>query len=225
VLSIVFVILYSVVHTRRLFLSIVGLLLSLSAVPLAYVTCAWGGMSTVSFASFIAVFLIVGFGCDTVLIYFDAWRDSADHWTDDADRLAWTFIHGGEASLASVCATSVSFFVNLFSAIRALRWFGFFMGLCVTFSWVLISLVFVPLCLLDERCNRRGPCATRKGDGLNAEKPSFLGGRRKLFERWTSFVHRWRYVLFLVAGHSFMYRQWSRCGQLEADLLKSWPLP
>eukprot|EP00929_Paragymnodinium_shiwhaense_P065108 TRINITY_DN32677_c0_g1_i2.p1 TRINITY_DN32677_c0_g1~~TRINITY_DN32677_c0_g1_i2.p1 ORF type:complete len:1494 (+),score=281.93 TRINITY_DN32677_c0_g1_i2:79-4560(+) len=151
-LSLLFVLVYLSVHTCSPLLSIVGMALSLVSVPFAYAICAWAGMNTVSFASFIAIFLIIGFGCDTILVYADYWQASKQRCKNDRERLAWTYYHGGEAAFATAFATSLSFFANMLSVIHALRWFGFFMGLCVISSWVLISLIYVPLCLLDERC-------------------------------------------------------------------------
>eukprot|EP00929_Paragymnodinium_shiwhaense_P086849 TRINITY_DN47253_c0_g1_i1.p1 TRINITY_DN47253_c0_g1~~TRINITY_DN47253_c0_g1_i1.p1 ORF type:complete len:1345 (+),score=298.75 TRINITY_DN47253_c0_g1_i1:117-4151(+) len=153
--SATFVLLYLLFHTRSFLLSGLGLMLCVLSVPLAYVVTALiVGSTTVSFASFLALFLAVGFGCDVIFVYTDAWRDSVQHTETDADRLAWTMQRAGKASFATTATTALSFFANLASTIRALRQFGFFMGVCVMLVWALISIIYAPLCLFDERCSK-----------------------------------------------------------------------
>eukprot|EP00927_Polykrikos_kofoidii_P009248 TRINITY_DN13849_c0_g1_i1.p1 TRINITY_DN13849_c0_g1~~TRINITY_DN13849_c0_g1_i1.p1 ORF type:complete len:1300 (+),score=171.87 TRINITY_DN13849_c0_g1_i1:128-4027(+) len=155
-----FVILYMWFHTRSILVSGVGLCICLLSVPLSFLI---SGSTTVSIASFLAFFLIIGFGCDVIFVYTDTWRESFRHADTDVERIAWTLQRGGRASLATTSTTALSFFANMFSAMRALRQFGFFMGACVMLAWALLSLMVPLLCLLDERskamcrCNY-GPC-------------------------------------------------------------------
>jgi len=153
ILSALFVIGYMVFHTQSVLLSCVGLLIALLSVPLAYLTCAIFGASSVSIASFLAVFLVVGFGCDTIFIFSDFWHASEKECSTPEQRLVWTFLRAMAASGPTMCTTSLSFLANMASALRALRQFGVFMGLCVVFTWLLIATIFLPLCLVDERCN------------------------------------------------------------------------
>eukprot|EP00929_Paragymnodinium_shiwhaense_P066544 TRINITY_DN33387_c0_g1_i1.p1 TRINITY_DN33387_c0_g1~~TRINITY_DN33387_c0_g1_i1.p1 ORF type:complete len:1235 (-),score=180.33 TRINITY_DN33387_c0_g1_i1:186-3890(-) len=210
-LSMLFVLVYLMIHTRSLFLSFAGLGVSFTAVPVAYATCALAGLTKFTFASFIAFFLIIGFGCDTILVYTDYWRDSADVYEQPLNRLAWTYRHGGGASLATAAATALSFFANLFSAVSALRRFGFFMGLCVSSSWVLLSLIFVPLLVFDERWSRflrstgyRNPCGVPCLPGRCSEHGDRSGdvkkesSRQRCFERLSAFIYRHRCMCFLL---------------------------
>jgi hypothetical protein len=143
---------YVLVHTRSFLLCLAGPLIAILAVPLAYVTCAvLFGATTISFASFLSLFLIVGFGADVVFVYTDFWNSSKQYRDTYEDRVLWTYGCAAKASLATTATTALSFLANLASTIRALRQFAFFMGLCVMFAWLLVSLIYLPLCLVDER--------------------------------------------------------------------------
>eukprot|EP00928_Gymnodinium_smaydae_P057698 TRINITY_DN4090_c0_g1_i1.p1 TRINITY_DN4090_c0_g1~~TRINITY_DN4090_c0_g1_i1.p1 ORF type:complete len:1356 (+),score=309.88 TRINITY_DN4090_c0_g1_i1:153-4070(+) len=147
-----FVFAYMVFHIKSVLLSFLGLVICVLSVPLAYVILAvLVGSTTVNMASFLALFLVVGFGCDVLFVYTDAWRDSDRFADGDKERVAWTLKRAIKVSFATTATTALSFFANLASAIRALRQFGFFMGLCVVVAWVLISIIYVPLCVWDDR--------------------------------------------------------------------------
>eukprot|EP00438_Fugacium_kawagutii_P008484 Skav210936 [mRNA] locus=scaffold713:106238:109421:+ [translate_table: standard] len=89
--------------------------------------------------------VIVGLGSDVVFVYTDFWADSRLRKVNFGSRMTWTLVHAGKASLAT-------------SVLKPLREFGFFMGLCVIVVWVLLSLVYVPLCMVDEYwCGRPMP--------------------------------------------------------------------
>lgn len=153
--SLIFVHVYLMCHTRSILLSLLGPLIAALALPLSFTVCGFVfGATSVSFASALALFLTVGFGADVILVYTDFWRSSASRKSSDAERLAWTFRHAGGASFATTATTALSFFANLASAIRALRQFAFLMGLCVVFAWILISLIYTPLCIVNERIIR-----------------------------------------------------------------------
>lgn len=154
--SMLFVIAYMLFHTRSILVSLVGFFVINLSIPTAYAISAFAtGTTSLSIASFLAVFLVVGLGSDVVFIYSDFWRDSATHIMDLEGRLAWTAVNAGKASLATTSITAVSFFANVASVLKPLREFGFFMGLCVVLVWVLLSGILVPLLVLTERytCN------------------------------------------------------------------------
>lgn len=150
--SMAFIFAYIVFHTGSVVLSLAGVSLCFAAVPLAYILQAIVfGVTTLSFASFLSVFLILGFGADIIFVFTDYWRESKDHRGTYDDRLLWTMWRAGKASFATTGTTALSFFSNLASVIRALRQFGLFMGICVVVAWSLIIIIFAPVCLIDEK--------------------------------------------------------------------------
>lgn len=204
--SVGFVLLYMLLHTRSLLLSIMGLLIIAMSVPFSYVIFAvFTGSQTMSIASFLSLFLIVGLGSDVVFVYNDFWQESKAVKVDLNSRLAWTLWHAGKASFATTATTAVSFFANLASVLKPLREFGFFMGLCVLLAWVLLTLIFVPLCLLDEKypCKRIFCMCPRH----SSDEPSRTA---KAFGWWMIHLHRWRRVVVpLAAVFSVAFLGWA----------------
>lgn len=191
--SILFVLAYVLFHTRSVFLSLVGLFLVLLSVPFSYVVFAvLAGTQTMSIASFLSLFLVVGLGSDVIFVYTDLWRDSIRIRSNESDRIVWTLIYAGKASLATTITTALSFFANLASVLKPLREFGVYMGLCVVLVWLLISMIFLPVCVVDARycmcctircCLRSQMATTRSG------KPSQMA---RSLGCWQSVLFRWR---------------------------------
>jgi predicted RND superfamily exporter protein len=156
-LSVVFV--YMTFHTGSPLLVAAGLSCVVTAIPCAYVVffLIKGFDASLGIVSFLALFVIVGFGTDNIFVYTDFWHDSWDHIEDRKaasaliQRLSWTYRNAGKATFATTFTTSLSFFANLASTLKPLREFGLFMGLCVVMVWILVSLVYVPVCLIEER--------------------------------------------------------------------------
>lgn len=149
--SMAFVLLYLLIHTQSVFLSIAALITIIMSVPLSYVVFAFlSGTQSMSIASFLSLFLVVGLGADVVFVYTDFWRLGKDHSSDIVGQMTFTGKFAGKASLATTVVTALSFFANLASVIRALREFGVYMGLCVVFVWVLVSCVYLSLLAVDE---------------------------------------------------------------------------
>lgn len=150
---------YVTMHVQSLMLSFLGILIVLLSLPLAYVIVSlFVGGGEIGVASFLAIFLVVGFGCDVLFIYTDYWRDSQEKFTHQKEdsrtrtaRISWTAKKAGAAAAATTAVTAISFLANIGSSIRALRQFGLFMGLCVFFTFVLVSTVYAPLCAADDK--------------------------------------------------------------------------
>eukprot|EP00929_Paragymnodinium_shiwhaense_P037058 TRINITY_DN19809_c0_g1_i1.p1 TRINITY_DN19809_c0_g1~~TRINITY_DN19809_c0_g1_i1.p1 ORF type:complete len:1679 (-),score=364.81 TRINITY_DN19809_c0_g1_i1:165-5201(-) len=201
VASAIFVLLYLIMHTQCVVLGCGGLFIVSLAVPLAYIVFAvMVSTQRVSLASFLSLFLIIGLGSDVVFVYTDFWRDSKRYEKELSDRLVWTYMRAGKASLATTATTALSFVANLASVLRPLREFGVFMGLCVMLAWLLVSLIYMPLCLLTEE--RLGCCSLRYCQAKLPGLQKVLGQgewRQRQFRRWTGFLSRWK-GLFVASG-------------------------
>jgi predicted RND superfamily exporter protein len=152
--SFLFVLLYLRLHTRSALVSICALLLVTVAVPLAYVLLP---DVTLTSASFLALFLIIGIGSDVVFVFSDFWAQSQDMVKGSnllRERLAWTIMHAGRNCLCTSLTTSASFFANLASVLQPLREFGMFLGLCVLSVFLLVLLFLPPLLMVSESCRR-----------------------------------------------------------------------
>merc|ERR1719265_1665091 len=118
--SIVFVLCYMWFHTSSFALSLLGLLIIFASVPVAAIITP---SKTMSIASFLSIFLIVGIGSDVIFVFNDFWSQSKLHDSRLDHRLAWTIKQAGKSSLVTSCTTSASFFANLASVLRPLREF------------------------------------------------------------------------------------------------------
>eukprot|EP00929_Paragymnodinium_shiwhaense_P080470 TRINITY_DN41972_c0_g1_i1.p1 TRINITY_DN41972_c0_g1~~TRINITY_DN41972_c0_g1_i1.p1 ORF type:complete len:1498 (+),score=339.93 TRINITY_DN41972_c0_g1_i1:169-4662(+) len=178
--SMVFVFVYLMIHTKSFFLSLVGILVIFLSIPLAYVFFALiAGTTSMSIASLLSLFLIVGLGSDVVFVYTDFWRHSQTCKDNDLERLAWTYTNGAKATLATSVTTAISFFANMASIIKPLREFGCFMGLCVVFVWLLLTIIYVPLCVVDDKyfggLRARTCCSWGGGGGSGGVMTSIAG--------------------------------------------------
>lgn len=139
--SAVFIFIYLSIHTQDPVLALGGLVLAFLSIPLAYVTfAAMSGIPKLRAVSLLSLFLIVGIGCDDILVFTDFWTQASHLST--RKRLIWTYRNAGKACAATSFTTAASFFANLASVLRPLREFGVFMGLCVVYSYIVICLAF-----------------------------------------------------------------------------------
>lgn len=189
--SAVFILVYMLIHTRSLLLAVVGPVLAMLSVPIAFIICgALLGNTTVNFANFLAVFLAIGFGADVMFVYFDAWTQSEEHGIKAIEnRLAWTYRRAVKASLATTSTTALSFLCNMASVIRALRQFGFFMGICVLITWLSLTFIYVPCIVVDHIWCRKIRLSTHS---------EYTGRKSACFGSWAMVLYRLRYCVLLL---------------------------
>jgi hypothetical protein len=115
-------------------------------------------------------------------------------------RLAWTLKYAMKASFATTATTALSFLSNLISVIRALRQFGFFMGLCVIVVWLLITIVYAPLCMIDEKYFSKWQvnCCCGRSKAEEAGSASSASGRHRCLTSWSRLVYRFRRICCCV---------------------------
>lgn len=206
--SMCFVLVYMTLHTRSVFLSLFGLLVICVSIPFSYVFFfALSHSQTVSIASFLSVFLIVGLGADVVFVYTDCWKRSEEMDITEAERFVCTYTYAGKATFVTTVTTALSFFANLASVLKSLREFGVFMGICVALVWVLVSLLYVPMCSVESRHFKK----LRLRCACSSQARAFP--LSSSWSRWTSFLQPWRRtvsgwamfvaVLFLVFALCF----------------------
>jgi len=203
--SIVYVFSYLLFHTRSVLLSIFGPLIALASVPLTFVLCsAISGSSRASFANFLGLYLIVGFGADILFVYTDFWNESAGKRPDLAQRMAWTYSRAIRSSVTTTGTTALAFLGNLASVIRALRQFGFFMGMCVVIAWVLITTIYAPLMVVNHNLTTCAYCPCSRRSLSNTSDDSLDGRRReapsckmRLLSLWLQLIHKMRWVIVL----------------------------
>lgn len=191
--SLAFVLAYLIAHTRSIFVSLMGIIIIFLSIPFSVVIVAvLAGITKLSVAFFLSVFLIIGLGSDVVFVYTDFWRDSSRRKETEKERIMWSYAQAGRSSFATSFTTAISFFANLASVLKPLREFGFFMGVCVMTVWVLMFLIFLPVLVFDERrcqrcrCRSRQPSAPRVTHDLHGPADT---GRVRCFSVYARRVH------------------------------------
>lgn len=190
--SVLFIITYLTIHAGSPLLSCGSMLLTMLAIPMAFlVTALVSGSNEVTGAAFLSIFLIAGLGADVVLVFINFWARSKTSAPEpptpctstatlgarkrqrDAnstfERVKYVYRHAGLACLGTTLTTAASFFANLASVLRALREFGFFMGMCILGAYLYLLLVLPALlilndCLTSLRCSKR--CAEACAGGV-----------------------------------------------------------
>jgi len=140
------------------------------------------------------LFLVVGFGADVLFVVTDYWYDSWLVCDDRVGRLAWTYRRALPATFATTATTSLSFLANLISSSRALREFGLFMGISVLVSWVLMLLIYAPLCVLDAEY-----LGNIRLVSLREAKAVAEGRKSKYYGKWTSHLYSWRRFYLILS--------------------------
>eukprot|EP00928_Gymnodinium_smaydae_P028734 TRINITY_DN21845_c0_g1_i1.p1 TRINITY_DN21845_c0_g1~~TRINITY_DN21845_c0_g1_i1.p1 ORF type:complete len:1626 (-),score=376.65 TRINITY_DN21845_c0_g1_i1:221-5098(-) len=209
--SAMFIFMYLTVHTRSLLLSLGTLLVSMPSIPMAFVMAAQlSGSNEITGASFLSLFLILGLGADVVLVFISFWEVSKVKFekSDRPARMKYTLMNAGMSCLATTTTTAASFFANLASALRSLREFGFFMGLCISWAYLFILFIFPALLVLDERIRDRLKCTREEEAPLlpavvvagaqNGNVASTIFQRALGFYIWR-FLVPLRWVLFIAS--------------------------
>jgi len=180
--------------TRRYAMAVGGSALAILSILLALVAFnVMSGSNAIGLPALVSFFLVPCFAIDVLLRYTDAWRDSAHHHTSDVDRASWTYLQAGKGTLATATAGGVATLANLASSSRHVRAIGLSLSLGALFSWVTISAVYVPLCLVDERYG--GVCCASGWGGCRPRPPS-ESAKSLRSARLAGFVpgaiHQWR---------------------------------
>lgn len=131
---------------QAVWMSLASLFVILAALPIAYVLTP---AEKLTITSFLALFLIVGIGSDTVFVFGDFWEQERHRKLDD--RVAVVLMEAGKNCFATSLTTAASFLANMASVLQPLREFGFFMGLCVLWVFVLIAVYLPPMLVLQAR--------------------------------------------------------------------------
>jgi len=151
--SVSFIVIYLTCHAGSPILSCGSILLTILAIPSAYLASALlSGSREITGVAFLSIFLITGLGADVVLVFVNFWEASkARFGSDTAARVKFLYRNAGLACLATTFTTAASFFANLASVLRALREFGFFMGLCILGAYLYLLVGLPVLLILNDK--------------------------------------------------------------------------
>lgn len=141
------------IHTRSAWLTLMGLLQIIYAIPLAYfVYTVIGGLSFFPFLNFIGVFVAAALGADDLFVAVDKWKNAriADPEGTTEDIAERALPDAAGAMFLTTSTTAVAFFATCICPVPPILCFAVFCGLMIVFNYLLnIWIVFPALCLYD----------------------------------------------------------------------------
>ena len=195
------------IHTRSPFITMIGLLQIIFSFPLAYFFYKIvAGLEFFPFLNFIGVFVVFALGADDVFVAVDKWKNARlEHPKATTEHIAALALpDAAGAMLLTTSTTAVAFFATAICPVAPVKMFAIFLGLLVTFDYIMnILLVFPALCIYDIR-NLRGQtglcasccccccCCFGTGDHAHDEEEEIRGNdqRHDEDEVKPSLIHR-----------------------------------
>ncbi|CAE8676217.1 unnamed protein product [Polarella glacialis] len=167
--SVLLVYLYMAAYTRAPLVALLGMATVVLSIPVGLALFVVCGHRTIPAINFLVLFLLTGIGADHLFILMDAWRHTKRDHSDLVSRLHLTFRRAGKSIAACGTTTAISFLSNMFSAVRPLRSFGLFVGLCVLANLVLVMCMFPPVLILRQQSKKRAAKHSTVCDEVAAE--------------------------------------------------------
>jgi len=141
------------IHTKSIWLTVIGILQLFYAVPLSYFFYTFiCGLDFFPFLNFIGVFVAAALGADGVFVAVDKFKnariDNPHVSTEDVAAIALP--DAASAMLLTTSTTAVAFFATTICPVTPILCFALFCGLMITFNYILnIIFIFPSLCLYD----------------------------------------------------------------------------
>jgi len=141
------------IHTRSLFMTLVGLVQILISFPMAF--CAYrflGGLTYFPFLNFVGVFVVFALGADHIFVAVDKWKNAVLEFPDaDTEEIAAKALPGAaQAMFLTTVTTAVAFFGSAICPVAPVKLFSIFCGLLISLDYIMDVLIFFPaLCVMD----------------------------------------------------------------------------
>ncbi|KAJ3436711.1 sterol-sensing domain [Anaeramoeba flamelloides] len=177
IFSIIMVFSYTLFHTKSLILTCLGILHILLALPMSYFFyTAILGVEWFTILNFLALFIVLGIGCDDIFIMLDAWKQS-QHQNKEISkniytRMNWTYKRASVTMLITTITSAGAFFSNAASTIPPIRYFGVFTGMAIVFNFLLVITWFPAVIIIWNRYGENQCCfdSTRILKFINCKK-------------------------------------------------------
>lgn len=208
------------VHTRSAWLTMIGILQIIYAIPLAYFVYVFiANLKFFPFLNFIGVFVAAALGADDLFVAVDKWKNARIQRPYDSveDIAEVVFPDAAGAMLLTTSTTAVAFFATCICPVAPILAFAVFCGLMVAFNYIMnVLLVFPALCIYDNwiengKDNFLVSCSRKKkdknlDDSEGFERISFsLQSREdmsfihKILSYFADFLHKFRWPIFVLS--------------------------
>jgi len=175
-LSLLFVIVYMMIHTRSVLLPLIGMLQVVFAFPIAF--CIYRYILQVTYfdlLSLLSIFVILGIAADDIFVFVDAWNQSKEHeilMTDLERRISWVYRRAAHAMFITTLTTFCAFLATSLSDIMPIAAFGIFSACVIASNYLLVITAFPGVVVLREKglTKYREWKAKRNGQDTEAAK-------------------------------------------------------
>ena len=221
------------IHTRSLFLSLVGLVQIILSFPLAFFVYRFiCGFTFFPFLNFIGVFVVFALGADHVFVAVDKWKNARnDHPEYTTEQVAAKSLpDAAVAMFLTTSTTAIAFFATAICPVAPVRLFAIFCGLLITFDYIMdVLLIFPCLCIYDGYRDNMNCCISfegcrcfrkKQGDDQEEEneneapahtdvtdegevKPVQMSLIRRILFGYYNLLHRFRWPLFAASTVAF----------------------
>jgi len=199
-----------ILHTKSIWLSLMGILQIVFSIPLAYFIYYFiGRLSFFPFLNFIGVFVLFALGADDVFVATDKWKNARLQMpkatTEEIAAVALPNAAG--AMLLTTSTTAVAFFATAICPVAPIMCFVVYCGLLIIMDYFLnMMLVFPSLCLYDKWImsgNTNCFVTFSKRNSILDENDEESEVNRSLISRilqhYYTFLHKFRIVLGIVS--------------------------
>lgn len=208
------------VHTKSAWLTMIGILQIIYAIPLAYFVYVFiANLKFFPFLNFIGVFVAAALGADDLFVAVDKWKNARIQlpYGSVEDIAEVVFPDAAGAMLLTTSTTAVAFFATCICPVAPILAFAVFCGLMVAFNYIMnVLLVFPALCIYDNwiesgKGNFLVSCSRKKKDenldnSEGFERTSFALQSRedmsfihKILSSFAYFLHKFRWPVFVLS--------------------------
>lgn len=210
--SAVIVVAAMLVHTRSVFVTVVGLVQIILSFPLAFFVYRFiAGYSYFPVLNFIGVFVSFAIGADDVFVAVDKMKNARlDHPQASTEEIAARALpDAAHSMLLTTLTTSLAFFATSICPVAPIKLFSIFVGLLVALVYCLcVFLVFPALCIYDRVIRKRGSSThwlvifNPSLQYMSTSSPRCKGNQssfiRRVLSGYHRILHKHRYVFLMV---------------------------
>jgi predicted RND superfamily exporter protein len=189
---------YMALHTKSVFIAVIGMLEISFTIWLAFFF--YRVVFQITYFTgihFLAAFLLLGIGADDVFVFVDAFKQS-EHmpaiWHNLLKRLEYTSLRSSKAVLITSLTTTVAFLATTSSRVMPISTFGIYASLCIFLLYWVNVIIMPPTLVIWDRIRKRKTKKTKEvqqsgGGELEAKDVDLDVQQLRSIERYFNGIH------------------------------------
>mmetsp|Transcript_16142 Transcript_16142/g.18104 ORF Transcript_16142/g.18104 Transcript_16142/m.18104 type:complete len:977 (+) Transcript_16142:234-3164(+) len=156
VLSLGFVVMYMMIHSRSVVMPLIGMGQVICAFPVAFAVYHYVfQVHFFNMMELLSIFVILGIAADDIFVYLDAWDQSKQYdvlRNAPIRRTSWVFMRAAKAMFITTFTTFCAFMATAISKIMPIAAFGIFSATLILVNYVMVVTNFAAWVVVRERC-------------------------------------------------------------------------